>query len=320
MMIFRKLFLNFACGLMLCFLVAQPVKGEKPQYGIAALSVINLRLTPSYAGEMGTQVLMGMPLHVLESAHGWLKVKTPEGYTSWVVDDEIKVVTAEEYKTWNQAAKLIVTEYFTLLRKEPSISASVMSDVVWGDLVKNRGESGGYYKVELPDGRIGYLQKESAVSFDQWLATRHPTAENIIATAKQFIGFPYFWGGTSSKGLDCSGFTKTCYYLNGVILLRDASQQATTGDSIDISTGYDKLKPGDLLFFGSKRVTHVGLYIGNGEFIHSSGRVHQSSLLPSSPIYDAWNAKRLLKARRIITKIDKDPNIVSIKKHPFYVN
>ncbi|MTK52008.1 C40 family peptidase [Paludibacter sp.] len=314
----KNLISGLVCGLMLCLAVAQPVKGAEPAYGIAIQSLIDLRLAPSYAGEMGTQALMGTPLHVLEKGHGWVKVTTPEGYASWTTTSEIKLVDEKEMKAWNKAPKVIVTEYFTLLCKEASSTSGVVSDVVWGDLVKNMGEQNGYYKVQLPDGRMAFLKKESGEPFDQWLASRRPTAENIIATAKMFLGFPYVWGGASTKGVDCSGFTKTSFFLNGVVLLRDASQQATTGDPVDISKGYDNLKPGDLLFFGGKKVTHVGMYIGNGEFIHSAGMVHISSLRPEASNYDAWNAKRLLCARRIITQIDKDPNIVSLKNHPYY--
>jgi cell wall-associated NlpC family hydrolase len=132
------------------------------------------------------------------------------------------------------------------------------------------------------------------------------------------------WGGTSIKAMDCSGFTKTAFYLNGVILERDASQQAKTGEDVDISEGFDNLQKGDLLFFGSKatqergeRITHVGIYMGNGEFIHSATSVRINSLIP-----DAYNyyegSTRLVRANRLITKIDNDPGIVSINNHPWY--
>ena len=314
----KKLISGFVCGLMLFLAVAQPVRGAAPRYGIAIQSLIDLRLAPSYAGEMGTQALMGTPLHILGSERGWLEVMTPEGYISWTTTSSVQLVDEKGMKAWNKAPKLIVTEYFTLLHKEASATSAVVSDVVWGDLVKNMGEQDDYYKVQLPDGRMAFLKKESGEPFDQWLASRRPTAENIIATAKMFLGFPYVWGGASTKGVDCSGFTKTSFFLNGVVLRRDASQQATTGDPVDISKGYANLKPGDLLFFGGKKVTHVGMYIGNGEFIHSAGMVHISSLRPEASNYDAWNAKRLLSARRILTQIDKDPGIVSLKNHPYY--
>lgn len=316
---------KFSVFLVSFFLSAMvlPASGNEPGYGITALSVINLRVSPAFAAEMGTQTLMGTPLRILETAHGWSHVMTPEGYTSWTTEESVKAVSKAECKAWNASSKLIVTDYFTLLRSQPSSTAEVVSDVVWGDIVRYLGEKSGYYKVQLPDGRIAFLNKKSSMPFNKWLDSRRPTASNLIATAKHFLGFPYLWAGTSIKGLDCSGFTKTCYYLNGVILLRDASQQAQTGEEVDISQGIDHLQPGDLIFFGSKNdgklnIWHVGMYIGDGEFIHSSGRVHISSLKPGAPNYDPWDAERLVRAKRILTQIDRDPGIVSIKKHPYY--
>jgi len=126
------------------------------------------------------------------------------------------------------------------------------------------------------------------------------TEESIVQKALELKGIPYSWGGTSVKAMDCSGFTKTVYLKHGIVLRRDASQQAKTGTLIDISNGYDNLRPGDLLFFGKKRVRHVAIYLGNKEFIHCAGYVHISSLDPKQPHYDEGNTTELLSARRII--------------------
>jgi len=100
--------------------------------------------------------------------------------------------------------------------------------------------------------------------------------------------------------MDCSGFSKTVYLKHGIVLKRDASQQAKNGIPVDISEGYDQLRPGDLLFFGKKRVRHVAIYLGNKEFIHAAGYVHISSLDPEQPHYDEGNTTELLSARRIL--------------------
>ncbi|MBB3188203.1 NlpC/P60 family protein [Microbacter margulisiae] len=312
----------FALCLLLSWIMA--AHGQPVEYAIVTQSVINMRQNPSVAAEMGTQALMGTPVHILKTDHGWKQLMTPDGYVAWATSESVQPMSLDQYKEWNASRKVIVTHYFTVLHSEPSENSPVVSDVVWGDVIRLTGERGDYFHLLLPDGRIAFLQKSYAVPFDQWIASRQPTAGNIIATAKCFVGFPYLWGGTSIKGMDCSGFTKTCFFLNGVVLRRDAWQQAMTGDSVNISKGFSELRPGDLLFFGSKKngkrhVSHVGLYIGNGEFIHSSGMVHISSLAPSSPKYDAYNTKRLLCARRLLTRIDKDSGIVSIARHPFYL-
>jgi len=116
---------------------------------------------------------------------------------------------------------------------------------------------------------------------------------------------PYLWGGTSGKGFDCSGYVKTVYWLNGVALPRDADQQSEAGEPVAIDGGFSSLRKGDLLFFvpsaGRKEpITHVALYVGNGEYLHASGLVRRNSLDPKSPIYSDGLVKRLVRARRYI--------------------
>ena len=125
------------------------------------------------------------------------------------------------------------------------------------------------------------------------------------------MGIPYLWGGTSVKGMDCSGFTKTVYRLNGLELSRDASQQVQQGTLIETQQGdFSQLRPGDLLFFGqpanagqAERVVHVGMWIGNNEFIHASGKIRVSSFSSTAPNFDEYELKRFLRAKRMITNL-----------------
>jgi cell wall-associated NlpC family hydrolase len=199
-----------------------------------------------------------------------------------------------------------------------------VSDLVFGDVLAVQGASERYYQVAYPDGRIAYVLRSQARPFADWKASIQLTEESIIKAALSLQGIPYVWGGTSEKGMDCSGFSKTVYFKHGITLLRNASQQAKTGTPVDISAGYDNLRPGDLLFFGKpateekkERVRHVAIYKGNKEFIHAAGYVRINSLDPDSPIYDEGNTKELLRANRILGAVGTE-GIWAIDNHPLY--
>ena len=306
-------------------LLPDPSLGEKT-FGITSLSVTNARTTPDHSSEMDTQVLMGMPVRILEQRGSWLRIVTPEGYISWS-NMGVQAMTQQEYDTWIKSDKVIITTHYTLFREQPSTSANVVRDGVWGCMAQYVGEQGAYYKVIIPDGKVAYVPKSDAQKYQEWIKQRNPVASNIIATGKQFLGFPYLWGGTSIKGLDCSGFVKTCFFLNGVIIPRDASQQVKAGEEVDLSNILENLKPADLLYFGRKatdttpeRITHTGMYIGNGQFIHSASTpasVVINSLIPGAPDYST-TAESLVRSKRYIPVIDQDTDIVSIKNHPWY--
>jgi cell wall-associated NlpC family hydrolase len=108
------------------------------------------------------------------------------------------------------------------------------------------------------------------------------------------------WGGTSTKGFDCSGFVQTVFYMNNVFLPRDVSQMILEGEQIESSDDLSNLIPGDLLFFGSNpnRATHVGIYLGNQQFIHSDGWVHINSLNPDAENYNDYRKRTFQAVRR----------------------
>src|SRR5690606_26358513 len=107
----------------------------------------------------------------------------------------------------------------------PSKNGATVSDMVYGDVVVLKNQTKDYYEVDFPDGRTAFLAVTEAEKYAKWAATRKPTEQSLVETSKKLLGLPYLWGGTSFKGVDCSGFTKTVYFMNGLVLPRDASQQ-----------------------------------------------------------------------------------------------
>lgn len=293
-------------------------------YGITAQSVVNLRYEPRYNSESATQTLMGTPLQVLEKRSGWTRVRTPEGYIAWVTSPSVWEMNREDFDKWAASQRVIINKHYTLFREDPLPGAPVVSDGVWGNIAVLEGQTSLYYKVRLPNGKEAYVSRYDAEPFKKWAQAANPMAEDIITTALQFVGFPYMWAGTSIKAMDCSGLVKTAFYLNGIILLRDASQQARMGEQVDITGGWKNLLMGDLLFFGRKAtadkgesITHVGIYIGDGRFIHSAGSVRINSLDPDSDIYYEGST-RWIKAARVLNHIDDGTHVVSVREHPWY--
>lgn len=279
--------------------------GDKTK-ALVTISVANIRSNPKHSAELATQALMGTPLNVLKEDDGWFLVQTPDGYLSWVDRAGIHLMTEEELEYWFKDPKVVFTSLVGYVWKTED-QQEMVSDLVAGDILTIAEETKDQLKVNLPDGRQGWISSSEAQDWQSWIASRNTSPEALISTAKQMMGTPYLWGGTSIKGVDCSGFTKTIYYLNGQIIPRDASQQINEGELVDADKDWDKLQVGDLLFFGVKgtpekkeRVVHVGMWIGNGEFIHSRGLVRISSFDPENPNYDEYELGRYLRTKRIV--------------------
>ena len=292
------------------------------QYGVVNLSVCNLRATPEYDAEMVSQALLGTPVHILAVNPGndWPKVQTPDTYTGWVHKEGITLLSKEEYSAWNAAPKVIVTALFGVVKEKASDRSATLSDVVAGDRLRDLGASGRFLRVGFPDGRVGYITRRDAAPEDRWRRCLDQSADAIISTALSMQGFPYLWAGMSPKGTDCSGFVRAVLFMHDIIIPRDASQQAPKGERIE---GLDHLEKGDLVFFGRRepdrtRVSHVGIYIGDGRFIHSLGRVKVASFRKDDPLFDAYNTGRYLFASRILPHIDREDGLNTTLTNPYY--
>ncbi|MDR0264281.1 MAG: C40 family peptidase [Sphingobacterium sp.] len=307
--------------------------GEKTA-GVIRLSVANMRTFPDNATELTSQVLLGTQVDLLQKKSGDYRVRTPDGYIAWVPSSSIEAMDKTMLANWRQAEKVIYTAEFGKSYSEANEKSQRVSDLVYGDILQLKGQKGNFYEIAYPDGRLGYIKKSESLTLKNWLDTRQPTADNIIASAKTMLGLPYLWGGTSVKGVDCSGFTKTSFFMNGFVIPRDASQQVLAGEKIDIldqeghfdpEKALKNLKPADLLFFAAgknsnpnARVTHVALYIGNGTFIHAAGLVRINSMLKDASNYDDFQTRTVVAARRYLGV--HDSAIQKVVENNYYYN
>jgi len=274
---------------------------------VVEFSVSYLRQKPDYESPLETQELMGTVVDVLETDSYWVKVHSPQPYDAWCTDKGIVRMSEDEIAEYEAAPKYMCVARESIVYSAASLKAQPVCDLVMGDVLRQvivKGKpvkSKKFLKVMLPSGKVGFVPDGDLMDMEKWLKSVKGKASDIVELAQSFLGVPYLWGGMSPKGFDCSGLTRFCYMMNGVSLPRNASQQILLGEEAPL----DRLKPGDLIFFGKKgllgkeKVTHVGMYVGNGRFIHSSHHVRINALSSTEPdVYE--NMSKLLRARRIL--------------------
>ena len=341
--------------LMVPAIVASAQPGiEKTDRAVVELSANFMREEPDFAAELGNQALMGTVVEILEKSGDWIKVKSPDPYTAWVEARGLVMMDDQEISDYLEAPKYICTAGVSHIYEEPSLKSRIVSEFVLGDLVrimyKTITHTSGRYKgyeegrvvltrkfvgVVLPSGKTGYVPAKDVAVFYKWAkdqksrtSEENAFRQDLVETAMRFLGVPYMWGGTSVKNVDCSGLTRSVFFANGVLLPRNASQQGRIGENLPLFNAdgvvdWSALLPGDLVFWGREatestaaKATHVGIYIGDGRFIHSSFMVRISSLDRSAA--DFYDRKPLC-ARRVVGQVDKDGSgIVSVFSNPYY--
>ena len=149
------------------------------------------------------------------------------------------------------------------VRTQPSTESQAIGLLPYGASVQLSEQVGSWYKISFMD-QVGYIFGEY-VKVEEEIKTEEDKAQKLIEIAKEYIGVPYVYGGSSPNGFDCSGFVKYVYGKMGIELPRTSYSQAEVGQYVT----YDSLQPGDIVCFGNSSTSHVGIYVGDGNFIHS---------------------------------------------------
>ena len=297
-------------------------KNDSLSWALVNVSVCNLRTNPGYNTELASQALLGTPLRVLKKQNNWCLVQSPDKYIGWIDSGALFFLSQRGIENWKNQSKMIYQPSFGLASHPES--GQPVTDLVAGCILHTVKKAGTDCLLSMPDGRLLKVASSDVVDFDTWKNKDIPPVAEISKTAAWYMGRPYLWGGTSDKGVDCSGFVKMVYFLNGLILARDASLQFRHGEIITPDQGWQALQQGDLVFFGRKavgekpeRVTHVGYYLGDSEFIHSAGFVKVNSFDPEKENFSAYRADSWLGGRRIVNSTATN-GIVRVSEHPWY--
>ncbi len=274
---------------------------------IVVVPVANMYSGPSDQTDVVSQAIYGSNVILLTARGEWSRIQTADRYKGWVRSRHLRLI--QSGKGYATAGVIVQVEsLFANVYREPDITRhkpvltipfEARLEVIPGengtDAKKGEGKGSheGWLQVRLPDKRSEWIQSGDVVSDPKPLSV-----PESIELAKRFMGIPYLWGGSSSFGFDCSGFTQMLVRARGIIMPRDADKQAAWTGVIAVQR--KELQPGDLLFFGSspKGITHTGMYIGDGQFIHDTTNGHpvvQMSRLDDQPWTHLWVASRRVK-------------------------
>jgi hypothetical protein len=262
--------------------------------GVIVKPVANMYSRPSEDADVVSQAICGNNVTIIEEHSGWARVRTADEYTGWTPASSFRQLGSGErpYASVGHVAQ--ITSLFANLYREPDVTKhQPLLTVPFEtklEVMREPGASGRWLEVRLPDNRPAWVQSGDVV-----LDVKPMSVPETIELSQRFLRLPYFWGGTSTFGFDCSGFTQMLCRRRGITIPRDANVQATWQGAETVDR--ERLEPGDLLFFGESKVTHTGMYIGNGQFINAT--THEHPVVQISDLADPYWAKRFLAARRI---------------------
>ncbi len=263
---------------------------------------VNIRSEASTSSDVISTVDEGLTLSVVSLEDGWFKLSSVDGKASYVTTEFVKLTQADG----------VVNSEGVNIRTAPSTSAAVVSQVSKGQSLAVTADVGEWYEVKY-NNSLAYVHKDfvsgdmlkylpgKKVSVTITPVNNNSTkskGEEVVAYAKKFLGTPYVYGGTNlNSGVDCSGFTYSVYKNFGINLNRVSRDQISNGPRVEKAS----LQPGDLVFFntgGNSRISHVGMYIGNGNYIHATNG--KGNCVQITSLNSSYSAKTYVGACRVL--------------------
>lgn len=225
-------------------------------------SVANLYLIPQENTELNTQLIYGSDVEVISYENDWVKIRGIDGAEGWVLSSQITSNSSYEDHENLRPVKSLFAHIYRVADTTPYPPLLTLPYGAPVKLYETTDKGVRWVLMELVSGEKAWIQRGD-IDFEPHVKT----LEEVLTFSKKFLGLPYTWGGTSSFGFDCSGFMQMLFREMGLQIPRNSRAQVKC--SLFTPVDREDLQPGDLVFFGQTRVTHVGMYLGNDEFIHS---------------------------------------------------
>jgi cell wall-associated NlpC family hydrolase len=294
----RSIVAAVALLLVLLLPLARMARAQKPaphaDY-VVAQPVVDMLARPAADSDVTSQALYGTGVQSIEKQGDWIRIRTADDYTGWVAARDLRPLSNTSYPAEGrlvQVAALAINVY-----REPDVTKHApLLRLPWEARLESLPDAAGdnerWLAVKLVDGQTAWVQHGDVTTRPQPL-----NIDEMLDLAHRFMGITYTWGGVSSFGFDCSGFTQMLVRQRGIEMPRDADVQAAWS-GVTVVERKD-LQPGDLLFFGAStdKITHTGMYIGTGQFIHDT--THDKPGVQISRLDDEHWTHLFVAARRV---------------------
>ncbi|WP_066498878.1 SH3 domain-containing C40 family peptidase [Abyssisolibacter fermentans] len=237
--------------------------------GLVTAELLNARQQPSINSNILTQESKDSLVLIVDKKNEWYEILLENSKSAWIHSDYIQLISL--YPKWTASENVVN------MRKSYSLESTVVTKLIKGTNLFILDKKDDWFKVSTGDNIVGWVYDELAKPSSQIpeasLSSRSDTrlSTKIVNVAKQYLGVPYVYGAAGPSRFDCSGFTQYVYKKNGISIPRTSKTQGKYGQYIS----RNNLQPGDLVFLDTsgkydKVITHCGIYIGDGKFIHAS--------------------------------------------------
>ncbi|MCX7842665.1 MAG: SH3 domain-containing protein [Clostridia bacterium] len=308
-----KLLLSFSTVVLLLFVSTSFAFANATKNGVVTGDAVNLRAQANTSAGIIAKVAKGTQVTILEESNGWYNVSL--GSTKGWMSGQFVSLTSGQAATGESAVQGRIIAESVNFRSSPSLSSKVIARLNEGDPVSVLENADKWSRIKTSAGVEGWVYSQfvstaaaNVSRSDTEVVTKQEASkeaesadigQQMVEYARKFLGVQYVYGGASPKGFDCSGFTTYVYKHFGISLSRVAADQAKQGKYVE----KENLLAGDLVFFdtdgGKDYICHVGIYIGDGNFIHaSSGR--NSKRVVISDLSSGFYANAYITARRLI--------------------